>query len=283
MTQGLWQKLFVVAGVMLVAAIILGGSLWQQLNATETRLNDIEAQLSAVKPGIDSLKAEQEQMLSEYASLRRQIELRLGIGQDAQHFITPDDPEISAEVQEITGGYSTDAKELWKDYASLLQWVVRNVKYSADSPLPLFPESTDGALEWRKDFWRLPVETMRDKAGDCEDMATLLASMLLSYTQQSHVFWVVGARTFDSIPKGHVAVAIPSENNNLTIFDPAGRYWTPFPTVGGYGSQEVSLAIKDWLAHLEEMPDAEIYVVFSEKVYQEFSTTQEFIEWAYGF
>ena len=282
MAQSLWKKLFIAVAVLLVAAIILGGSLWQQLNATKIQLDDIEAQLNAVKPGIDSLEAERERMLGTYASLKEQIDLRLGIGQDAQCFITPDDPEISAKVQEITGGYSGDADELWKDYQSLFQWMVRNIHYSFDSPLPLLPESIDGTLEWGKDFWRLPVETLRDEAGDCEDMAALLTSMLLNYTQRNYTVWIVGIRTFGSAPKAHVAVAFPIENNQLTIFDPASRYWTPFPTSGGYGTQEISLAIDDWLAHLEEgMSGAQIYVAFSEDFYQEFSTTQEFIDWTY--
>ncbi len=282
MTQGLWKKLLIVTIVLLVASIIFGGSLWQQLNVIKIQLNETIARLNTSQPEIDSLKAEQEQILSGYANLKEQLELRLGIGQDAQLFITPDDPEISAKVQEITGGYSQDVDEFWRDQQRLFQWVIRNIDYGADSPLPLLPEDTNGTLEWRTDFWRLPVETLRDGAGDCEDMALLLTSMLLNYTQRNYTVWIVGARTFGSTPKAHVAVVLPILNNQLTIFDPASRYWTPFPDFGGYGTQEASLAIDDWLAHLEKgMAGAQIYVAFSEDFYQEFSTTQEFVDWAY--
>ena len=107
--------------------------------------------------------------------------------------------------------------------------------------------------------------------------------MLLNYNQRKFDVWIVGIRTFGSVPKGHVAVAIPVENRRLTILDPPSRYFTPFLTTGGIiGSLEVTPAIDDWLAHLnEEMRDAEIYVVFSEDFYQEFSTTEEFIDWMY--
>ena len=289
MTQGLWKKLLISVTVLLVASIIFSGSLWhqlkvtnQQLNDTTVQLNDIKAQLDSVKPEME-LKAEQEQMLSDYASLRALINLRLGIREDCQHFITPDDPEISAKVQEITEGYSEDAEEFWRDYGRLFRWILGEVEYSSDSATPILPDSMNGTLEWRNDFWRTPVETIRDGTGDCEDMSTLLTSMLLNYTQRRFTVWVVGIQTFGPTPKAHVAVAIPIENHQLTIFDPASRYWTPFPTSGGYGTQEVSLAIDDWLAHLkEQMPGAEIYVVFSKNFYQEFSTTKEFIDWAYG-
>lgn len=275
MTQGLWKKLFIGVTVLLVSSIILSGSLWYQLNTIKIQLNNITAQLNAVKPEMDSLKAEREWILSSYANLRRQIDLRVGTGQAGRYFITPDDPEISAKVQEIAGGYSDE--ELWKDYARLFQWTVKNIEYSLDNPTPLLPESVGGTLEWRGDFWRTPAETMRDGTGDCEDMSLMLASMLLNYNQGRFPVWIVGAR---NLTKAHIAVAILSENNQLSIFDPAGRYWTPFSTIGGFGSQDVPLAVDHWLTHLgKEIPDAQIYVAFSGDFYQEFSSTKEFVDW----
>lgn len=272
MTPGLWKKLFIVATVLLVISLIVCGSLWHQLN-------DITAQLNDIKPEVDSLKAERDRILSSYAELRRQINLRTGIRQDAQSFITPDDPEISVRVQEITGGYS--AEELWRDYGSLFRWVMMNIEYSQDSPTPLLPESVYGTLEWRGDFWRMPAETIRDGTGDCEDISLLLASMLLNYNQRRFPIWLVGVKSAGFQPRAHVAVAIPSANNQLTIFDIASHYYTPFLTIGGIGSQDVPLAVDHWLNHLEkEMPDTQIYVVFSENFYQEFSGSEEFIDWA---
>lgn len=282
MTQDLWKKLSIITTVLLVISLILCGNLWYQLNATKIQLNDTNAQLNAVKPGMDSLKAERDQIVSGYANLRKQINLRLAIGRDSQCFITPDAPEISAKVQEITGGYNPD--ELWKDYGRLFQWTMRNIEYSLDSSIPLLPESTNGALEWGKDFWRMPAETIRDGAGDCEDIALLLASLLLNYNQGRFPVWIVGVKTSGSKARAHIAVAIPSENNQLTIFDIAAHYYTPFSTIGGFGSQDVPLAIDHWLTHLEkEMPGAQIYIIFSENLYQEFPSNQEFIDWASKF
>jgi len=284
--QSLWKKLFIAVTVLLVISFALDASLWQQLNATRiqlnetiSQLNDTTAQLNAVSPGMDSLIAERDRVLNSYADLRRQINLRLGVGQDCQSFITPDDPEISAWVQEITGGYSEE--ELWKDYARLFQWTMRNVKYSLDSPVPILPESPDGTLEWKKDFWRTPVQTISDGTGDCEDISLLLTSLMLNYNQRRYPVWIVGVKTTGSNPRAHVAVAIPSANNQLSFFDIPGRYYTPFANVGGFGSQDVPQALTHWLNHLEEeMVGAQVYVAFSENFYQEFSGNEEFIDWA---
>lgn len=277
--QGLWKKLFIAVTALLVISFALDTSLWYQLNATKSQLNDTIAQLNAVKPGMDSLKAERDRVVEGYTNLREQINLRLGIGQDGQSFITPDDPEISAKVLEITGGYSEE--KLWKHYARLFQWTMKNIKYSLDSPVPLLPESVDGTLEWGGDFWRTPIETIRDGTGDCEDIALLLTSMLLNYNQRRYPAWIVGVRTTGAQPRAHMVVAIPSENAQLSFFDIPGRYYTPFSTVGGFGSRVVPLAVDHWLSHLEEeMLGAQVYVVFSENFYQEFSSNQEFIDWA---
>ena len=127
----------------------------------------------------------------------------------------------------------------------------------------------------------MPVETIRDGAGDCEDISLLLASLLLNYNQRRFPVWIVGAKTTGPQPRAHIAVAIPSENNQLTVFDIAGHYYSPFANLGGYGSQDVSLAVDHWLTHLEiEMLGAQIYVVFSENFYREFAGDTEFKEWA---
>ncbi len=90
----------------------------------------------------------------------------------------------------------------------------------------------------------------------------------------------MGVKNSGSEPKAHIAVAIPSENNQLTIFDLTAHYYSPFVDLGGFGSQDAPLALDLWLNHLaKEIPSAQIYVVFSENFYKEFSGNQEFIDW----
>ena len=52
--------------------------------------------------------------------------------------------------------------------------------------------------------------------------------------------------------------------------------------MGGFGTQDIPLALDHWYNHLEEeLPAPQVYVVFSENFYLEFSGNEEFIDWAY--
>ena len=142
--------------------------------------------------------------------------------------------------------------------------------------MPILPENISGGLVWRQDYWRMPEETIENETGDCEDMAVLLASMLRSYNEEEYAIWVLEIRSGES---GHVAVAFPVQGGKLAILDPAGNYYT-----GQYGSLDsssVSIAVNNWLSHWQsEMPGAEIVGVFSEDIFEEFSSTAEFVTWA---
>ena len=276
----LWKKLFIIVAILLVISLVLGGILWQQQKATQTQLADIAAQLEAAKTRLDKIKGEGSWLVDHYPDFRRQISLRLGEGQDAQRFITPDEPAVSAKVQEITGGYAEDVKECWADYERLYSWIVMNIEYAPDSYIPVLPEPMNETLRWEEGFWRMPAETIRDEAGDCEDMAVLLVSMLLNYNEGRLPVWAVGIENSGPEPARHIALAFPVEGNRLTILDPAAKYHTIFPIGWGLAADDVSVAVNDWLSHwAEKMSGAHVYLAFSEDIYQEFSSTEEFIKW----
>ena len=268
MTQDMFKKLFLGVSVLLVVSLVL--SIWSVYKLSTLGTPPVETYSPVLQ---------ESQALNSYADLRRQINLRLGIGPDSRYFITPDAPEISALVQEIAGDYSDE--EFWKDYKRIYRWVMRNIDYSLDSPIPLLPESIDGTIGWGMDFWRTPAETIRDRAGDCEDHSALMASLLLNYNQRRFPIWLVGIRNFKPEPSAHIAVAIPIQNNRLAIWDTSARYYTRFLDVADFGSREIQVTIDLWLKHVEDkVPDAQVYVAFSEDFYQEFSSTEEFIDWA---
>ena len=254
------------------------------LDTTQTQLVDTEAQLDITKTQLDMTatqleiaRNENSQMLDQYASLKRQVNARSGdTPEDKQSFITPNNSSVSAKVLEVTGGYSEDINEYWRDCERLYQWVVNNIVYSYDSYMPILPQSISDDLVWQQDYWRMPEETIEDKTGDCEDMAVLLASMLRNYNEGKYQIWVLVIRSGEL---GHAAVAFPVQGGRLAILDPAGNYYT-----GQYGalqSESISTAVNNWLSNWQrEMPDAEIVKVFSEDVYEEFSSTAEFVTWA---
>lgn len=302
----LWKKLFMVVAFLLVISLVICGGLWHQLNATKTQLESAKTQLNTTKMELQSTKtqlvatktdldiseteldttrrqlemveSERNQMLDDYSDLMKQINMRLGIGHDCQSFITPNDPAISAKVREITGGYSQDVNERWRDYERLYRWVTRNIEYAQDSYTPLLPRAIGGTLRWGNDFWRTPAETLRDKVGDCEDMATLLTSMLLNYNEERFAVWCVIIHAISGEYEGHLAVAFPVEGDEITVLDPAGWYYTGYSA--SLDSDDVAVAVNTWLSRwAKDMPGAQVYVVFSNEFYRQFSSTQEFINW----
>lgn len=278
MKLALGKNLFTVLIILLVISLSTSGALSYELYTTDAILHDTSNKLNAVQPTMDKLQSETDQLFNSYENFRKEINSRSANNQTAVSFITPDNPEVTSLVKSITKGFSDE--NLWDDYASMFQWVIRNIEYSLDSPTPVLPDSINGTLEWVNDFWRLPVETLRDKTGDCEDLALLLTSMMLNYNEGKYPVWIIGVRTQGDNAKAHMAVVIPSSDNQLTIFDVSGRYYTQFTDLGGFGSQDVPLALQHWLDHLkDEMPDAEVYVAFSVDFYREFTGNQEFLDW----
>ncbi len=251
-----------------------------QLTKTEEQLTSTNVALSATKAQLETAKNEQTRILNQYNNIRKQINVRSGNGVDSQTFITPNDPSVSSRTLEVAGGHPRDVTEVWRGYERLYWWVVNNIKYSYDSYLPVIPDISGGDLSWEKDFWRKPSETLQDKTGDCEDMATLLASMSLNYNEGKFGIWLLGIRSTSPEVGGHIAVAFPVAGGNLTILDPAGNYYSG-QQYGSLYSDKIAIEVNRWLSHWsKEMPNAEVNSVFSDKLYNRFSSTAEFIKWA---
>jgi hypothetical protein len=248
-----------------------------ELASTKAELNIRDSELANTRGQLEAVKVEQKAMLDGYATLREQVNMRFGLEQDCQSFITPDSPAVSDKVKEITGSYSEDTNELWRDSERLYRWVTENIEYSYDSYTPKLPEDISQTLTWTQEFWRTPEETLDDKTGDCEDMATLLASMLLNYNEGKFTIWCV---LIQNERVAHAAVAFPVQGDKLTILDPAGKYLTGL--YGSIGSKDIDVAISEWLSYWQrnDMPGAQVCGVFSNTFYREFSGTEEFINWA---
>ena len=66
------------------------------------------------------------------------------------------------ELQQVAAQFKRVPE--WKRVFRLKEWVKRNIKAK--------PE--------KGEFWKFPFETLRDKEGDCEDLAILLANLLIA-------------------------------------------------------------------------------------------------------
>jgi hypothetical protein len=86
---------------------------------------------------------------------------------DVSNFVTPDDNMVKDVIKELgikIGSDDHDTK------AELIQkWVVDNMRY-------VYDETQHGFTE----FWQFTYETLQLGAGDCEDGAVLMASLLIA-------------------------------------------------------------------------------------------------------
>jgi hypothetical protein len=249
----------------------------EELSATESELSTTKFSLIDVTTERDTALAKNVAFTADYSSLRDQINTKAGQGKHAQLYFSPNDPDVAAKTLAVAGVFSQNNNEFWADYQRLYQWVVDNIEYNYDTNIPFMPTGVNGNIKWFADYWKMPSETLADTRGDCEDMAFLLASMLLSYDAERYNVWTIEIQNSEN---GHMAVAQPVSGGNLVILDPAGKYYSGMNT-RYIQSNNIAAAINTWLAHwANEMPGAMVTAVYSNTFYKEFAGTQEFIQWA---
>jgi hypothetical protein len=249
----------------------------QELAADKGQL---AADLADANDAILSLNSIIDVMNANYDEILQFIYERFGqVEEDARQFVTPNDEDVEALVEWLVTPFdSTDWNKAWEDFLTMFRWVRNNIEYSYDSPLPVLPLDLleGGDLEWFKEFWQYPVETIYWGTGDCEDQSLLLASMIKNYGHGETYAYCIGISNGES---GHVAVALPVTDNRMVIFDPTGQYYSSDWT-GEIAFWDVETALNDWLTWWsDQMPGAEVDLFFDDEDYYEFDGNDEFIEW----
>ncbi len=134
-------------------------------------------------------------------------------------------------VAEATKG----ASDCWEAYYMLYQYVVENIEYGKDQPVP-FPPSLEDlytsnvTYTYWLDVVQSPLQVLETREGDCEDQAILLLAMITCYDAfiegENYTTWLA---LIDFTDTGHAAVFVPAANGYLMILDPAGKYATREP------------------------------------------------------
>lgn len=152
-------------------------------------------------------------------------------------WITPTQPTIREFASKSTGGLATYSSSIEQKLAA--RWLFENmraygVRYTTDAHVS-------------GDYVQFPIETLKNKGGDCEDNAILFASLLESVGIESFVVLVTGhayagyinkegeavpiettASTFDSALSSG-AYGFANENNKEIIYP--SNNWNNYPQV----------------------------------------------------
>jgi len=209
-------------------------SYWE-LRAKHSELEDRYSTLAQAYDRLLQVNRELEAKVREYLYTSNP---RVG-GSRAVELVQPHDPRIVQLVGEVTGGYDGSVTDLYLDLQRLYEWVLRNVKYRRDPPSTVVTDLIYIALLGERvlvnftsatveDCWQAATETLELRAGDCEDQAILLASMVrsyfLHYVGRDYACYVLIVEFADG--GGHGLVVVPVADRNVVILDPAGLYLT---------------------------------------------------------
>jgi hypothetical protein len=249
----------------------------QQLAADKSKL---AADLEEAAGNILALNSIIDIMNANYSEIIDFIETRFGLGEeDATQFVTPDDDYVELLVSSLVGHIDYDNwNKAWQDIQYMYAWVRNNIEYNYDTPLPVLPLDLlkGGSIDWFREFWQYPAETIYLEHGDCEDQALLLASMINNYGAYAHC---VGISNADS---GHMAIFMFIKGGNLVILDPAGSYYTN--TWGQIDTtRTVEQELNNWLNWWSpEMPGAEIDMLFDSDEFWTFDGNADFLNWYFS-
>jgi len=251
------------------------GSLRSSYEELLNRYNDLASRYTVLYNEYTALLNKYNYFIAWYSNLRNQVNVRIRpYLNNVTMYITPDDPLVVSLMLSVTGGWSnpSDMSEAWSDMYKLYKWVVDNIMYSYDSPEPLLPD-IGGSVIWWNEFWRFPNETIRDRTGDCEDMANLLASLILAHNGKKYEVWVM---LIDFGSSGHAAVVIPVKGGKIAILDPAGRYYTS-TWYGSLTARDVAEELQRYFQHWGL--SGRVVAIYSYNMYRTFNSNEEFIQY----
>jgi hypothetical protein len=234
----------------------------------------------------EKLQKEFSELDEGFYNYRKGVELRWGLKEDAKTFVTPNHPDVINKTKEILKSSSyknarydgiLTADDVHALYAWMRDKVWNQSGYNNDTPVvspsyynPITNEYISGNTRW--DNFLYPNETLERGKGDCEDWANLLLSMFRAEQNDSKV---VNFEIEFTDKSGHVSIVVKNELGNASILDPTGDYISDaYRRI----DTEVEIYKNQWW-RTSKLDIAKIYAIYSDKLYKEFNSTQEFYAW----
>ena len=194
---------------------------------------------------------------------------------DRTQYITSSDNIVSAVTSSVFHDTfnRSDTERIWTDLHTVYQWIRSNIQYHNDTY-----QGEDGIELTGVDVWQFPNQTILLGAGDCEDQAFLLTSLILNYCDSTFYVECLFLQSMKGI--GHVALYLPIQGDFICILDPATGYITS-RTNNALTSQPIEQEISHYLKFLSQLSNDlwSVSNVFSDDFSIIFSSTDEFTNW----
>ncbi|NPA05555.1 MAG: hypothetical protein GXO09_05630 [Crenarchaeota archaeon] len=206
--------------------------------------------------------SELNQSLAKFVQL---IQLHSHLGPQSRYLIDPD--YVMPIVAEKIVGRLYDPKHpqyTSQDIKKIYEWITKNIYDVPDSDFPdvtieyvnitgtLLPIKLDFTL--RREYVQSAAETMKRRAGDCEDQAILATSMLIAYLQKLASAYTICL--ISSVQLAHCA--------SMAVVD--GKLYILDPTMGYYAvaknPSEIPTTIRSWMDYTGYSPQylAKVYL-----------------------
>ncbi len=193
------------------------------------------------------------------------IQLHSHIGPQSRYLIDPD-YVMPIVAEKIVGSlYNPKHPEnTGKDIKKIYEWITKNIYDVPDSSFPdvtidyvnisgtLLPIKLEFSL--RREYVQSAAETMKRRAGDCEDQAILATSMLIAYLQKLAPAYVICL--ISNVQLAHCA-SLAVVDGKLYILDPTMGYYAVAKT-----PSEVPTTIRSWMDYTGYSPQylAKVYL-----------------------
>jgi len=244
-------------------------------NTLRSNYNSLQSNYNSLQLQYNSLNNNYNSLQNDFISYKQRVEVRYGWGENATHFVTPNDPDVISTKNSII--YSNGILS-WTDMNAIFDWVWQNSWYNYDTNI----WTGDGSFYG--EFWKYPNETLShmevipfyvpyyggDYAylGDCEDFSVLMAS-LCKAEENVDWLWCVEVTIVDGLEEsGHACIFIDVDGNELYIYDPTNNY-----------TSGISLSEQNALNQYRSFWGADsitVDAIFDENQYIEFNSNQEF-------